>query len=205
MNKLPRVGMIWMPDNPVSVKYKEIVSHSWTNAGFELDYYDAITPENVQEKVNRPLNFGTKTSRKRFGQPFTPTEQAVWYSHAKMWDIAARKSSPLIIIEHDIILLKHIEKWTLEQHPILGLSHVGLLSKKAKKGYRISAGGAYMLTNEIAKKMLRNIPKLVDVNSDAYIHQFIARYGAFRHEYSTQLYLPDLGATIDHGAENPDA
>ena len=55
-----------------------------------------------------------------------------------------------------------------------------------------------MLDNQIAKKMLDRLPKVITFNSDGYLHNYIARYGTFKHEYSTQLYIPAIGATIDH-------
>ena len=55
-----------------------------------------------------------------------------------------------------------------------------------------------MLNNQIAKKMLAQLPKKITFNSDGYLHNFIARYGTFKQDYSTQLYVPKIGATIDH-------
>lgn len=197
MNKLPTVGMIYLKDNEVSEKYKTIVKTSWENAGYYIDYQQGITPNTFGDsKVN--LKFGKKKSGRNKGKNFTDTEKAVWYSHVKMWGIAAKKLNPYLIIEHDVILLKPLEHYHIEQHPILGVCHNGLLSNKPKKGYRISAGGAYLLKNNIAKKMIESLPDTIETNSDAYIHNFIARYGAFKHECCTQLYIPEFGTTIDH-------
>lgn len=193
----PAVGMIYIKGNKISETYRDIVKQSWLNAGYKVWYHEAITPETLDQGVKQ-LNFGKKTSGRRKGQELSPTEKAIWYSHMMMWEIASRKQNPLIVIEHDVMLLQHIDH-NLMNKPIVGLSHCGLLSKHPHKGYRISAGGAYMLTPEMGKKLLDNLPKEVTYNSDGYIHNFIARYGSFRHEHSTQLYLPELGATIDHG------
>jgi hypothetical protein len=193
---LPRVGMIYLPKNKVSVKYRDIVKHSWLNAGYEIDFEEGVTPNTIKKYPK--LNFGKKTSGRNAGREFTPTEKAVWCSHYMMWDIASRKSKPLIVAEHDVMLLKHIEKADIEKLPIMGLCHMGLLSNKPEKGYRISAGGCYMLTPEIGKKMVDSLPKKIEFNSDAYIHNFISRYGSFRQEHTTQLFLPDLGVTIEH-------
>jgi hypothetical protein len=195
--KLPRVGMIYLKGNSVSEYYKNIVSQSWLNAGFGIDYIQGITPETFDEAPVK-LNFGKKSTGRNIGKDFTETEKAIWYSHIKMWDIAARKQNPLIVIEHDVMLLDHIDKVDIERYPILGICHNGLLSKKPEKGYRVSAGGAYMLKNDIAKKMIDELPSLITTNSDAYIHNYIARYGTFKQRHSTQLYLPDIGTTIAH-------
>ena len=199
MDKLPTVGMIYLKDNQTSEEYKKIVSPSWINAGFNLEYQQGITPETFhRSKIT--LRFGNKQSGRNAGKPFTETEKAIWYSHVKMWEIASRKSNPYIIIEHDVMLLKHIDLADIKKYPILGLCHNGLLSNKPKKGYRISAGGAYMLSRDIAKKMISNLPNKIVTNSDAYIHSYITKYGAFKHECSTQLYIPEIGLTINHDA-----
>jgi len=197
MNKLPTVGMICLESNTISQQYKKIVSPSWINANFNLEYKEGITPETFDKSL-KALNFGLKAGGRNKGKEFTPTEKAVWYSHVNMWEIAARKQNPYIIIEHDVMLLKPIEPHYINKNAIMGLCHNSLLSNNPNRGYRISAGGAYMLTNDIAKKMLSELPKKITHNSDAYIHSYIARYGEFRHEYSTQLYIPEIGLTIDH-------
>jgi len=195
--KLPRVGMIFLENNETSEKYKSIGSQSWKNAGYDLDYIQGITPQTFDSAI-RQLNFGKKTTGRNIGKDFTDTEKAIWYSHMKMWDISSRKASPFIIIEHDVMLLQHIDRITVEQHSIVGLCHNGLLSKKPEKGYRVSAGGAYLLKKDIAQKMLDSLPKVITTNSDAYIHNFIAKYGTFKHQHSTQLYIPEIGTTIEH-------
>lgn len=192
----PSVGMIYIKGNAISETYRDIVKQSWYNAGYKVWFHEAITPETLDQGVKQ-LNFGKKRGGRRKGQDLSPTEKAIWYSHMMMWEIASRKQNPLIVIEHDVMLLQHINH-DLINKPIVGLSHCGLLSKHPERGYRISAGGAYMLTPEMGKKLLQNLPKEVTCNSDGYIHNFITRYGAFRHEHSTQLYLPEVGATIDH-------
>jgi len=195
--KLPRVGMIFLEGNKISEKYKSIVSQSWINGGYSLDYIQGITPDTFGDAV-KPLKFGKKRSGRNAGKDFTETEKAIWYSHMKMWDITSRKASPYIIIEHDVMLLEHIDRIDIERYNILGLCHNGLLSKNPHRGYRVSAGGAYMLKNDIAKKMLDELPDVITTNSDAYIHNYITRYGVFKQSHSTQLYLPDLGTTIEH-------
>lgn len=197
MHKLPAVGMIYIHENPISLKYSEVVRVSWQNAGFTVNFHQGVTPETLDEQ-ERKLNFGKKEGGRNKGKDFTETEKAVWYSHIMMWEIAARKENPLIIIEHDVLLLKGIEMSMLKSHPIIGLCHCGLLSKHPQKGYRISAGGCYMLSNQIAKKMLDGLPKTITCNSDGYIHNYITRYGAFKQDYSTQLYIPNFGSTIHH-------
>lgn len=197
----PRVGMIFMPESEVSRRYRSIVTPSWNNAGYEIESHTAITPQNYdlyKEKLPVKLNFGVKKGGRNKGKPLTDTEKAIWYSHIQMWSIAARKANPFIIIEHDILLLKHIDHAIIDKYPIVGLSHCGLLSKFPEKGYRVSAGGAYLLKNDLAKKMIQELPKEININSDGYIHSYITKYGAFRHEHTTQIYIPEFGSTINH-------
>lgn len=197
MNVLPRVGMIYLPNNPISMKYREVVSQSWIAHGHGVDYHAGITPDTF-DQAYRELNFGKKMSGRNKGRDFTETEKAVWYSHLMMWDIAARKRSPLIIVEHDVIQLKPLDMSKIEQYPCLGICHCGMLSNKPEKGYRISAGGAYVLTPDMGKHLVDNLPKTIETNSDGYIYRLLSRYGSFEHHVSTQLYIPEWGGTIAH-------
>lgn len=189
--------MIYLPNNPVSMKYKEVVTRSWENGGHAVEFHAGITPDTFDQGVKK-LNFGKKMAGRNKGRDFTETEKAVWYSHLMMWDIAARKSSPFIIVEHDVMLLNAIPPSKIEQYDCLGLCHCGLLSNKPEKGYRVSAGGAYMLKPDIGKKLVDNIPKTITCNSDGYISDVLTRYGSFEHKHSTQLFVPEWGGTIAH-------
>lgn len=191
------VGMIHLPDDPISQTYKNLVSQSWINDGFEVSYYPGITPTDL-ETIENPLTFGLKASGRNKGNPLTDTEKSVWYSHRKMWDYAMKKANPLIIIEHDALLLKHLNISSIQRHPIVGICHCGLLSKNHERGYRISAGGAYIITPRMARKMIAEIPEEITFNSDGFIHNYITRYGVFEHDSVTQLYLPEIGSTINH-------
>ena len=193
----PAVGMIYLPKNPVSETYKNLVFNSWVNDGFSINYYPGTTPENL-DTIEKPLNFGLKSGGRNKGKPLTDTEKAIWYSHRSMWEMASKKANPLIVIEHDALLLQHLDVSVIKKYPIVGICHCGLLSKHSERGYRISAGGAYMITSRIARKMITNIPEEITINSDAYLHNWITRYGVFQHQYATQLYLPDIGSTINH-------
>lgn len=196
----PKVGMILLKGDRAGEAYKDLVSQSWSNAGFEIEYHEAVTPDTIPVAQRlKKLKFSKKDGGRNKGKYLTPTEKAIWYSHMYMWSIAARKSSPFIIIEHDVMLLVPIQDAIYSQYPIVGLSHCGLLSKHPERGYRVSAGGAYYITNAIAKQMIENIPEKITFNSDGYIHNYITRYGAWHHRHSTQLYIDKFGATIDHG------
>jgi len=193
----PAVGMIYLPNNPVSETYKNLVFNSWVNDGFSINYYSGTTPEDL-DTIEKPLNFGLKSGGRNKGKPLTDTEKAIWYSHRSMWEMASKKANPLIVIEHDALLLQHLDVSIIKKYPIVGICHCGLLSKHSERGYRISAGGAYIITSRIARKMITNIPEEITINSDAYLHNWITRYGVFQHQYATQLYLPDIGSTINH-------
>jgi hypothetical protein len=193
----PAVGMIHLPGDPISETYKNLVVNSWINDGFKVYFYPGTTPTDL-ETINEPLNFGLKSQGRNKGKPLTDTEKAIWYSHRTMWEMASKKANPLIVIEHDALLLQHLDFSSIERYPIVGICHCGLLSKHSERGYRVSAGGAYILTSRLARKMISNIPEEITINSDAYLHNYITRYGVFNHHYATQLYLPDVGSTIQH-------
>ena len=194
----PVINMIRIKGNEVSEKYAEIVGQSWKNAKYDLIYQDATTPENYPEKTK--LEFGLKTSGREVRE-FTETEKAVWHSHYTAWSTASRKSNPMVIIEHDSLLLKPIDHTfkLLEYYDILGISHCGVLSARPDKQWgRLSAGSGYILTPKVAKLMVERLPKRITFNSDAYIHNYINQYGAFFPQHVTQFYIPSLGTTIKH-------
>ena len=198
--KRPKVGMILLQGDPSAENYKDLVSQSWVNGGFEMEYHEAVTPKtmHIAQRLKK-LKFGKKDGGRNKGKYLTPTEKAIWYSHMYMWSIAARKASPFIIIEHDVMLMAPIPLSVLSTHPIVGLSHCGLLPKHPERGYRVSAGGAYYITNAIAKQMIDEVPEKITYNSDGFIHNYITRYGTWNHRHSTQIYIDKFGSTIDHG------
>lgn len=85
--------MIRVKDDPVSEAYANYCSKSWE--GFELKFYDAITPETLDDQ--RGLTFGRRAN----GRGLTGTERACFYSQYNLWRKCAVENRPILILEHD--------------------------------------------------------------------------------------------------------
>jgi hypothetical protein len=194
---LPHVMMIVIPDNPISMYYRGRVESSWTDRGFNIEYYSAVTPETIKDQP-RPLNFRIKDypSPKR-AREFTETEKAVWYSHRNIWGIIRRKKSPVIVIEHDTMLLKPIDPRIFNRVKAMGLCHS--LLPDGTMGTTVGAG--YYLTREAAEEFYRDTFDLrINFNSDNYIHKKIDKMGShWRTHYCQQIKDTTIGTTIRHG------
>lgn len=83
-------------NNPVSVAYSRFCSPSWY--GFDLQFYDAVTPANLHEQ--RGINFKIKRS----GRDHSDTEKACFYSQYNLWKKCALENIPYLILEHDAYL-----------------------------------------------------------------------------------------------------
>ena len=92
--------MIRIKDDPVSEKYAAYCSRSWTHAGWDLRFYDAVTPETLH--LQSGLTFGTRGN----GKELTDTEKACFYSQYNLWKKCALENVPMLILEHDAMLRK---------------------------------------------------------------------------------------------------
>ena len=90
--------MIRIPNNPVSERYAQKASASWE--GFNLRYYDAITPETLSAQSG--LTFGKRGNDREL----TDTEKACFYSQYNLWKKCAVENVPILILEHDAWLQK---------------------------------------------------------------------------------------------------
>ena len=193
----PVVYMIVMPDNPISMYYRGRVESSWADRGFKLEYFKAVTPQTIAEQKHK-LQFGLKQSpNPNRIREFSETEKAVWYSHFGVWNIARRKQSPIIVIEHDTLLLKPINSRIFKNVKMMGLCHS--LLKDGTMG--TTAGAGYYLTRDVADEMCREtMGREIRSNSDALIHRKIDKYGAnWKTHYCEQIRDDSVGTTIHHG------
>ena len=192
---LPQVFMILMSQNPVSMYYRGRVEESWRQRGFTLDFIEAVTPENMHKE--RRMNFRMKESGRNV-RAFTETEKCVWLSHRKAWKLASQKTGPIIIIEHDVELIKPIKSTVFSDTcKMMGLCHI----KRSNGQMATTAGGAYYITKRVARQMYdRSGTMRIVTNSDAYIHEKIDEHGAeWNVSYCQQILEPSIGTTIEHG------
>ena len=185
----PEVWMIQIPDNPISMYYRGRVEQSWWDHGYHINYFNAVTPETMSKF--KFLNF----DKKRGTIEFTPTEKAVWYSHVEMWARARRR--PILIIEHDAMLLKPIPDELFHQHQMIVF---GKTYNEEHGIYQKLPGLAYYLTPTIARKMVNGIKltKKIQWNSDASIHKTCNDHGEWMIDYVMQIKNSNVGTTIDH-------
>ena len=189
----PVVYMIVIRDNPISMYFRGRVERSWIDRGFDIEYFDAITPETIPNQKHQ-LTFGEKVGKRR--REFSETEKAVWYSHRALWDISRRKQSPIIVAEHDALLLRPINPIIFKDVKMMGLCHS--LLDNGTMG--TTAGGAYYLTRDIAKEMYEETRnKTIRYNSDNLIHAKIDQHGEWRTHYCEQIREDSIGTTIRHG------
>ena len=96
-----KIKMIRIKDHEVSEKYANYCAKSWTDNGFDVEFYDAVTPATLDDQ--KGVMFGRK------GRPIrnlTRTERACYYSQFNLWRECARTNTPYLILEHDAYLEK---------------------------------------------------------------------------------------------------
>lgn len=95
--------MIVIKNNPTSEYYASITLPEWQRLGYDVEVFDAYTPDNLPKHFK--LNFQSVTSKKyikrNIKKYLTPTEQGCWYSHAALWLKCIQINQPIIVLEHD--------------------------------------------------------------------------------------------------------
>lgn len=153
-----KIKMIAMTDHPVSVMYQRNVLPSWKKNGYKVDIFEAVTPKDLVYKTK--LEFGQKSER-----DFTSTEKAVWYSHFELW-CECYNNGPLVIIEHDSLLVKPLPDMSKEGYKFLSY----LNRDFGKKGIHIAPGSGYYLTPNTASRLIAAaVSKPIRQNSDGHL------------------------------------
>ena len=188
-NHLPQVFMIVMKDNPVSMYYRGRVEESWTRAGYKLEMFDAVTPETLH-KQEPQFKFGIKKVGRGAPRELTDTEKAIWYSHRALWKLAASKRGPIIIIEHDAMLVEPIDPELFNRHKTISLCNAN---------GKATPGGAYFLNKEVGDALYKGCNYVIDHNSDGLLYDVIQKYGIHKPEHCVQIVDKTIGKTIKHG------
>ena len=96
--------MIRMKGDPVSEAYASYCAESWR--GFDLRFYNAITPERLTKRdlgtAYNKVKFGTRGN----GRKLTETEAACFFSQYFLWMKSAVENIPILVLEHDAYLVK---------------------------------------------------------------------------------------------------
>jgi hypothetical protein len=189
----PEVHMIAITDNPISMHYRDICAPSWTDHGYTVRHFEALTPVDIVGA--NILNITKKMRSPRREVEFTETERAVWYSHYYSWMLCRQLDTPIIVAEHDIMLLDDLDE-DVFNYDIACLSHVTRSNGKTAK----LAGGAYYITPRGAKILcgIKNKSTEIIANSDAWIHRTCDDYGKWFMFSTTQIQDPEIGVTVIH-------
>lgn len=190
----PQVWMLVMSGNPISDYYRNLALPSWLEAGFDVNFFEGVTPETYIDQ--RGLSFANKHSKSSpQGVMFTLSEKCVWYGHFYLWEKCVRDNTPIIVCEHDIELVEDIQP-EIYQLPIACLSHD---PPDIRKEHRTSlAGGAYYITPDIARRMLTIREGAIRLNSDGWIWEICRRYGEYHYDKCSHIKNYSVGFTTDH-------
>ena len=188
------IWMIQMSDNPISQHYKNIVLPSWKYRGYDVKEFEAITPETLPAE---PLRFSKCCSAGTPwpGRGFTDTERAVWYSHYLLWVKCAEMGKPILVIEHDTLLLRDLPRRGY-QESVLGLGKV--ITEKGRV-QRWPAGAYYIPPIKAKQLIFRAKGSIIDCNVDGFINSHLrTRKNLW---VCLQIIDNDIGTTIHHDKE----
>lgn len=87
------IWMIRIKDDEKSETYAKYCAKSWTDAGFEVNFFDAVTPDTLH--LGEHLNFDASHN---------PGEKACFVSQYLLWKKCYEDNRPLLILEHDAYL-----------------------------------------------------------------------------------------------------
>lgn len=186
------VFLIRISDNPVSMWFAGRAAKSWENAGYNIEIVEAVKPETMDDQ-DYQLNFADTKERGKTKRPYTETEKAVFYSHIKALEIASRKASPCIIIEHDA---ECIQPWL---NPEIYDEEIVPLAVNAEP-----PTVAYFIKAKAAKELVEHFKSIKIVgNLDHYVYHKMLEYrkademGLYRNIVMHNI-DPSIGSTIEH-------
>jgi hypothetical protein len=191
-----KTRMIRIKGNDVSEKYAKYCNRSWV--GFDLRYYDAVTPETLHEQSG--LTFGTRGN----GRELTDTEKACFYSQYNLWKKCAIERVPILVLEHDAYLRKPS---AIKYNPHLLVQFFGQHSMEAVMYHPNMCARLlkYCANNEVTGPM-----NLVDKLLGYFRIGQQSRYGLPHARYQGRfapvrsVIDPDLGTTVDHDGSTLD-
>lgn len=183
--------MIVIEDNEASNYYANYVRESWENAGFNVENFNAFTPKKLPKDIK--LNFSKYSSAgkyvsKKIKKVITKTEKACWYSHYFLWEDCFFNNKPLLILEHDSLLIYPENLWFDDSYGIIF--------------FDAAAMGSYILTPKFARELILSAR---NTNISCGPYAFIANFGGVvneRHKKfkiaSNQVMSKRYGNTINH-------
>lgn len=141
---------------------------TWTNQGFDVNHFEAITPDTMPNF----LKFGKKEKRTytRKTAEFTKVEKAIFYSHFMLWRMCFKARRPIVVIEHDTQLIQEFPlQWEIRRLKYFCVGHHAL---RADGGYdtKYSPAAGYVLTPLGAEALINYTKRnTIIYNVDHYI------------------------------------
>lgn len=188
--------MIRIKDDKVSEAYARYCRDSWL--GFNLKFFDAITPETLSEQSG--LSFGKRGN----GRELTDTEKACFYSQYLLWKKCAKESVPILILEHDAYCVR---PETVKFNPSLEVQFFG---QHAMEAVMFHPRFAERLINWCGKREVTGPMQLVDTLVGYFNKGQQSRFGIPHARYmGTQAPVksvinPKLGTTVAHDGTTAD-
>lgn len=155
--------MIAITGEEKSDYYSSICSAEWAKYGYSVERFEATTPDTLGDQ----LNFADK---KFSGNPFTPTEKAIWYSHFRVWQYVLR-NGPANVIEHDTYPMRKLESFGTDE---IALFATFPRNDRAWLGREehIAPGAGYYITKTTASLLIEwALMAPIEQNVDGHIYQ----------------------------------
>lgn len=176
-----KIYMIVMSNNKKSQYYKNFVLPSWSERGYQIIEFEAVTPETIHNYSE--LNFADRKVS-RGNHRFSETEKSVWYSHFLLWKRCLELNESIYIIEHDTILFDYIPDFSDEKIAIFAFYWKGRTKPREKRLYSwdgltdiVSPCAGYYITPEVAQKLItKSISGLINLNVDWTVHETFEDY-----------------------------
>lgn len=190
--------MIIIKDDPVSEHYASITLPAWKKCGFDVQRFDACTPDKLPDFTMEFQYLDTwKYIDRNIKKDHTPTEKACWYSHMSLWKKCVDLGRPILVLEHD-------------SYPL----HPGLIDVDTDMDfitYDVYGMACYIISPNIAKISWQRHVELqipIDLGPYGHIHELLAQkrdtlkgIGIQTRNFvvaATQILDVNYGATIDH-------
>ena len=201
---VPDIYMISISDNTVSQMYKNKVLASWENNGYKVNHFEAVTPDDLP--YQRGINFsGEKIYNSGRRRVMTSTEMACFYSHYNLWKKTARQNRPIIIIEHDSLLTRHLPSNIIESRYLSFVDNQRPSRKPTTNdpgdgtGRFLAPGSGYALFPDTARGLVNYVGQhSIGSNSDGILRNAINWRKYPDYFYIKQIVIDNL-VTVDHG------
>lgn len=174
--------MIVVKSSDASTYYANYCIPSWESVGTSVCIFPAVTPDNLS--MCSDLRFARYSSmvkyvKKNIKAEITPTEKSCWCSHFVLWKRCVEMNEPILIIEHDSLLIDKTRLWCDEYYGIIF--------------YDKAAMGSYMIYPWFAKTLV-DVAMCTKISTGPY---------AFIATVADMLGLKDRVVNDQHSKYNP--